>query len=169
MLRLEDSAAPPARDRQRPAARGNRRARCRLRPDKHCCISIDYPEKRRFGSLAMWPTRNPFACCRLIVQAGLSCARRGVYKPRPFAAQRPTCEKTTPPWHKQSPAQHTRPTTSKPTGDFWALALGSIGVVYGDIGTSPLYAIREAVTAANEQGSAGAEAVLGMLSLVCGR
>jgi KUP system potassium uptake protein len=31
---------------------------------------------------------------------------------------------------------------------FWALALGSIGVVYGDIGTSPLYALREAVIAA---------------------
>ena len=28
---------------------------------------------------------------------------------------------------------------------FWALAVGSIGVVYGDIGTSPLYALREAV------------------------
>ena len=28
---------------------------------------------------------------------------------------------------------------------FWALTLGSIGVVYGDIGTSPLYALREAV------------------------
>jgi KUP system potassium uptake protein len=31
---------------------------------------------------------------------------------------------------------------------FWALTLGSIGVVYGDIGTSPLYAFREAVVAA---------------------
>ncbi len=31
---------------------------------------------------------------------------------------------------------------------FWALTLGSIGVVYGDIGTSPLYAVREAVLAA---------------------
>ena len=31
---------------------------------------------------------------------------------------------------------------------FWALALGSVGVVYGDIGTSPLYAFREAVMAA---------------------
>ena len=28
---------------------------------------------------------------------------------------------------------------------FWALTLGSVGVVYGDIGTSPLYAFREAV------------------------
>ena len=34
------------------------------------------------------------------------------------------------------------------TAGFKALTLGSIGVVYGDIGTSPLYALREAVTAA---------------------
>ncbi len=40
------------------------------------------------------------------------------------------------------------------TSGFWALTLGSIGVVFGDIGTSPLYAFREAVThAAN--GAAG--------------
>src|SRR5262249_24230842 len=31
---------------------------------------------------------------------------------------------------------------------FWALTLGTIGVVYGDIGTSPLYAMRESVVAA---------------------
>jgi KUP system potassium uptake protein len=31
---------------------------------------------------------------------------------------------------------------------FLALTLGSIGVVYGDIGTSPLYALRESVIAA---------------------
>jgi KUP system potassium uptake protein len=30
----------------------------------------------------------------------------------------------------------------------WALSLGSLGVVYGDIGTSPLYAFREAITSA---------------------
>ena len=30
------------------------------------------------------------------------------------------------------------------TTGFWALTLGSIGVVFGDIGTSPLYAFREA-------------------------
>ena len=34
------------------------------------------------------------------------------------------------------------------TASFKALLIGSIGVVYGDIGTSPLYALREAVTAA---------------------
>ena len=31
---------------------------------------------------------------------------------------------------------------------FWALTLGSIGVVFGDIGTSPLYALRVAVDSA---------------------
>ncbi|HJZ44820.1 MAG TPA: potassium transporter Kup [Hyphomicrobiaceae bacterium] len=49
---------------------------------------------------------------------------------------------------------------------FWALAVGSIGVVYGDIGTSPLYALREAVTAAKQHGTAMPEAVLGILSLI---
>lgn len=50
---------------------------------------------------------------------------------------------------------------------FWALVVGSIGVVYGDIGTSPLYAFKEAVTAAKEaSGLAGREAVLGVLSLI---
>jgi KUP system potassium uptake protein len=53
------------------------------------------------------------------------------------------------------------------TAGFKSLMLGSIGVVYGDIGTSPLYALREAVTAAGG-GSAGAttQAVLGVLSLI---
>src|SRR5262249_34373624 len=49
---------------------------------------------------------------------------------------------------------------------FWALALGSIGVVYGDIGTSPLYALKEAVKAATEHGATGHDAVLGILSLM---
>jgi KUP system potassium uptake protein len=48
----------------------------------------------------------------------------------------------------------------------WALALGSIGVVYGDIGTSPLYAFREAVTAAKEHGTPLESAILGVLSLM---
>jgi KUP system potassium uptake protein len=50
---------------------------------------------------------------------------------------------------------------------FWSLALGSIGVVYGDIGTSPLYAFREAVNAATGPGNSAHEsAVLGILSLI---
>src|ERR1700754_4469755 len=50
---------------------------------------------------------------------------------------------------------------------FWTLAVGSVGVVYGDIGTSPLYAFREAVTAAvGHDGFAHRGAVLGVLSLI---
>ena len=48
----------------------------------------------------------------------------------------------------------------------WALTLGSVGVVYGDIGTSPLYAFREAVTAAVGTGPMRREIVLGVLSLI---
>src|SRR5919108_3852928 len=48
----------------------------------------------------------------------------------------------------------------------WALALGSVGVVYGDIGTSPLYAFRVAVTAAVESGPVTRDIVLGVLSLI---
>jgi KUP system potassium uptake protein len=51
--------------------------------------------------------------------------------------------------------------------DFWALTLGSIGVVYGDIGTSPLYAVRESVLAAGGVSeAASAEIILGILSLI---
>src|SRR5262245_2004740 len=48
-----------------------------------------------------------------------------------------------------------------------ALTVGSIGVVYGDIGTSPLYAFREAVAAAAaHSGLITHEIVLGVLSLI---
>ncbi len=48
---------------------------------------------------------------------------------------------------------------------FWALTLGSIGVVFGDIGTSPLYAMREAL--GHSRGGGGGEmAVLGVVSLI---
>src|SRR5258707_1992458 len=49
---------------------------------------------------------------------------------------------------------------------FWALTLGSVGVVYGDIGTSPLYAFREAAVAASESGPITREVVLGVLSMI---
>ena len=51
-------------------------------------------------------------------------------------------------------------------GNFWSLTIGSIGVVYGDIGTSPLYAFKEAINAAKEHGVIGREPVIGILSLI---
>src|SRR5437762_12467823 len=49
---------------------------------------------------------------------------------------------------------------------FWALTLGSIGVVFGDIGTSPLYALREAVAGAAQGQPVTRVIVLGVLSLI---
>ena len=65
-----------------------------------------------------------------------------------------------------TPANSTDANSSLPHGKIWALALGSIGVAYGDIGTSPLYAFREAVTHASKHGLVGADAILGVLSLI---
>ena len=50
---------------------------------------------------------------------------------------------------------------------FLALTVGSVGVVYGDIGTSPLYALREAVNASLAPGGEVTRTgVLGVLSLI---
>lgn len=50
----------------------------------------------------------------------------------------------------------------------WGLTLGSIGVVYGDIGTSPLYAVRVALEAASgpAHGDVTRITVIGVLSLI---
>jgi KUP system potassium uptake protein len=90
--------------------------------------------------------------------------------------------------------QQNRPAT-KPDGDrfgpeesagnghphgYAALALGALGVVYGDIGTSPLYALRETILAATGAAAVGhgaggemalaapvpREIVIGVLSLI---
>lgn len=57
---------------------------------------------------------------------------------------------------------------SEAIGDrkFWALVVGSVGVVYGDIGTSPLYAFREAVVHSSDHGVLTPGAILGVLSLI---
>lgn len=49
---------------------------------------------------------------------------------------------------------------------FLTLALGSVGVVYGDIGTSPLYAFKESLRAAAAGGAATRPMVLGVISLM---
>lgn len=47
------------------------------------------------------------------------------------------------------------------------LVIGAVGVVYGDIGTSPIYAFREALHASGSHGvAAGRPEVLGLLSLL---
>lgn len=78
-----------------------------------------------------------------------------------------------------APAGTDGPAEAEPNGGsgagLFALALGSLGVVYGDIGTSPLYAFRVAILAANGPHSAALRTgeaelargnVLGVLSLI---
>ena len=64
-------------------------------------------------------------------------------------------------------AQDHRPGSHAPSrAGFVTLALGSIGVVYGDIGTSPLYALKESLTAAAAGGTITEPMVIGVVSLV---
>jgi KUP system potassium uptake protein len=57
------------------------------------------------------------------------------------------------------------PADSRPAnGGLAAMALGALGVVYGDIGTSPLYTFKTALDWAG--GSAAPDVALGMLSLI---
>ena len=52
-----------------------------------------------------------------------------------------------------------------PKQKLWVLTLGCIGVVYGDIGTSPLYAMRESLHAASYDGLTRSD-VIGVISLL---
>jgi KUP system potassium uptake protein len=64
-----------------------------------------------------------------------------------------------------APAESALPGAHSKAG-FWTLALGSVGVVYGDIGTSPIYAFREALQTAREDGIITHDEVYGVISLI---
>ena len=55
---------------------------------------------------------------------------------------------------------------SSPDKVTWGMAIVALGVVYGDIGTSPLYTAQTFLAGQGGLGSVDREAVLGMLSLV---
>ena len=68
--------------------------------------------------------------------------------------------------HPIPPGAHVSHGANQARGsDLAKLALGALGVVYGDIGTSPLYAIRECVTPPHGVG-ATPDIILGLLSLM---
>ena len=60
------------------------------------------------------------------------------------------------------------PVIDRPTAlrRFWLLTIGCVGVVYGDIGTSPLYAFREAAVQAAKNGGLLSNEIYGILSLL---
>ena len=70
----------------------------------------------------------------------------------------------TEPLPAEAPAQ-AQPSAAH-TSAFWTLTLGTLGVVYGDIGTSPLYALKESLSAAAAGGALTREMVFGVVSLI---
>ena len=65
------------------------------------------------------------------------------------------------------PTEATAQPSNAHTSAFWKLTLGTLGVVYGDIGTSPLYALKESLSAAAAGGGAlSREMVFGIVSLI---
>jgi KUP system potassium uptake protein len=78
---------------------------------------------------------------------------------------RATEQRTRPPSRRRARARDGR--KAGPRSHLGLLSLGALGVVYGDIGTSPLYAFREAIRASGGQAVAVDRlAVLGILSMV---
>ena len=62
-----------------------------------------------------------------------------------------------------NPGTPTHPAVAKAHGRPAALAMAALGIVYGDIGTSPLYALKQAIEAG---GGATPESIIGVLSLI---
>ncbi len=65
----------------------------------------------------------------------------------------------------ESVTQPAPPDTEHQGEGFWTLMLGSMGVVYGDIGTSPLYALQAALDHMKKDGVVESE-VIGIVSLL---
>ncbi|QRM34397.1 potassium transporter Kup [Microvirga sp. VF16] len=65
-----------------------------------------------------------------------------------------------------SPAEPTAQPAAPHASGFWTLTLGTLGIVYGDIGTSPLYALKESLSAAAAGGTVAREMVFGIVSLI---
>lgn len=58
------------------------------------------------------------------------------------------------------------PTSHRPTAKTSILALAALGIVFGDIGTSPLYAMRETFNGHGHELAVNATNVYGVLSLI---
>lgn len=84
-----------------------------------------------------------------------------------MAAERPGAGATAAENASGSPVRTEDDHSHKQQTKFAALLIGAVGVVYGDIGTSPLYAFREAMLAAGATtGGVSRPTVLGLLSLI---
>lgn len=76
--------------------------------------------------------------------------------------RRSDAQRTTPPEIPGSDETHGASSSARARA---ALALGALGIVYGDIGTSPLYSLREAFTGHGHEMTVNTENVYGICSL----
>lgn len=67
---------------------------------------------------------------------------------------------------RTSPKLQSGETAEHRQAGFWTLAIAAIGVVYGDIGTSPLYAFRESIAHVARGGQVARADVIGVISLM---
>ena len=65
-----------------------------------------------------------------------------------------------------APVDHQPPAEGGKSSGMPVLMIGALGVVYGDIGTSPIYAFRVALDATTAAGQATRDDILGVLSLI---
>jgi KUP system potassium uptake protein len=68
--------------------------------------------------------------------------------------------------HELGVAEPTADVDAPTKSNFWVLTLATLGVVYGDIGTSPLYALKESLSAASAGGPLTRDMVFGVVSLI---
>ena len=92
--------------------------------------------------------------------SGLYAASRQCTPPTPVLPMKTTTASST------QDANATQSGSGHAKASFWTLTLGSVGVVYGDIGTSPLYALKESLAAAAAGGALTREMVFGVVSLM---
>ena len=78
----------------------------------------------------------------------------------------PSSTPPTPPANSPLPETYAPAAHGHGKDKFWALAIGACGVVYGDIGTSPIYAFRESLHGAMNDGVLARGEVLGVISLM---
>ena len=86
----------------------------------------------------------------------------------PHDASAPSPASNTPdkPTHATGPESHIPGGQAAKHGGFWALTIGAIGVVFGDIGTSPLYAFRETFANPHHPLPLDNAHILGVISLI---
>ncbi|WP_230530116.1 potassium transporter Kup [Microvirga roseola] len=75
-------------------------------------------------------------------------------------------QNTAVPGHADSPAPEASLPEAHGKASLTTLVVGAVGVVFGDIGTSPLYAFKESVAAAAAGGPVTRDIILGTLSLI---